>query len=383
MSGTVRIKRRASVVLLGVSIASLATACTNTNNNAVIDPRLPIVFDGGAAVVDGPRSRTDLTGDASPLFDPGYLWFAGGGLSAFTRTATSSSQDRGPAFVVVPAPTASGYHDLAFDRDGNLWTIPIGSDRIERIAASGLGPFAPPPAPDRVITSAALARPQSLAFDGSGNLWVLNYDGAGPSVANIVRFDAPFDDGDAGDRTPSATLNPSAADRAIFNQGASIAFDASGDLWFSAITSVARVAGAPGAQGTATATLAAVIGSGDSVFVSLAFDSTGALWITGASAGYFVSRIDDARSLATPADAAPSALLRLPSDGSSFAGGMAFDDQGTLWIAMSNRIVALGAPGTAQGTLSVTPAITLGLSNPPDLATRLAFWPRPPGVPVY
>ena len=40
MSGTVRIKRRASVVLLGVSIASLATACTNTNNNAVIDPRM-------------------------------------------------------------------------------------------------------------------------------------------------------------------------------------------------------------------------------------------------------------------------------------------------------------------------------------------------------
>ncbi len=234
-----------------------------------------------------------------------------------------------------------------------------------------------------MITSAGLARPQSLAFDAAGNLWVLNYDGAGSSVANIVRFDAPFDGGDAGNLAPSATLNPSTADRAFFSQGASIVFDAAGDLWFSAISSVARVAGAPAVQATETATLSAVISGGDSVFVSLAFDAAGALWITGASAGYFVARIDDARALAMRADAAPSALVKLPSDGSSFAGGMAFDGQGTLWIGMSNRIVALSAPGALQGTSTASPSITLGLANPPDLASRLAFWPTPAGVPIH
>ncbi len=133
-------------VILGVSVA-LGAACTDTSNNAVIDARLPIILDGGPTVVDGPGSPRDLGADVSPFLDPGYLWFAGGGLSTFTRTATAASQDRGPGFVVVPATPANGYHDLAFDREGNLWTIPIGGDRIERIPAAGLAPSRRRPTP--------------------------------------------------------------------------------------------------------------------------------------------------------------------------------------------------------------------------------------------
>jgi sugar lactone lactonase YvrE len=350
----------------------VAAGCTNTNNNA------PPEAGSAAPSLDGPRLA------------PARLWYAGAGLDAFTNAEVERSNDGGPSYLVVTDIDVN-FHDVAFDAQGNLWAIPIAAqkagrpDRILRLPASAIagGTLS---LPDLVITSPALAAPQSLAFDGDGALWVTNFDGTSASVGSIVRFDHPGDQAGSVTLAPAATIGPgpTAAERQVFSQPSGLAFDAAGNLWLSAIGSVARLDHATTLVGAVTAAPSAILTSGDDAFDSIAFDAAGSLWITGAGGGFFALRVASPGSLTGTARVSPAAKLRLPSDTPLFAAGMAFDADGALWVAMSDRIVELSGAGALTGEVTPTPATVLTLKAAfPDLSSKLVFRPKPGGLPIF
>jgi hypothetical protein len=326
----------------------------------------------------------EAAGDAAGARGTPYLWFAGGALNAYAKGDTESSNDGGPRYVILPNNPASSFHDLVFDRVGNLWTLPVSGDQILRLPGDQLG-GAVPPAPDLVVRSPALVGALGLVFDAAGSLWVLNYAGAGVSVANIVRFDAPAALSGTVTLTPSATVGPGTApaDVARFSQGTAIAFDGAGNLWLAAVANVLRLDAAAGLHGDVTASPSAVIGSAGAAYVSLAFDAGGALWITGARAGYFVMHIANPAALQGNVTPVPAATVHLPSGSALFASGMAFDAAGALWITMSDRIIELASPGALAGDVTSSPAVVLGHVGLPDVASKIVFRPQPAGLPIY
>jgi len=367
--------------LLAAALAS-PLACVDTNNNASIDAAVVVVPDA-APLADGPPPSNDAGTEASVPVDNGYLWFAAGPINVYTRENVQTSTTQGPTFTVIPAIDAPNFHDLVFDPAGNLWTLPVSGDQVLRIPAEALGDNRPPPIPDLVITSSAFKNAQSLTFDSSGNLWVMNYSGAGLSVANVVRFDDPRDLFGSAIESPSLTIAPDSGGQAPFNQGTSIAFDGAGNLWLAAVAGVLRIDHAMTLSGQVTAAPGAIISSGSDAYVSAAFDAQGSLWITGARNGYFVQRFDDPGSLTGTVSPNPAVRVHLPAGTANFAGGMGFDADGALWIAMSNELIKLMGAHALSGNINASPSVVLGLSMPPDLATKVVLWPTPAGLPVF
>ena len=347
-------------------------ACTDTSNDPALNERRAGVLDAGLA-------------DAAKVHGPGYLWFAGSQLNAFTQAETQASNDAGPSIVVEPSQLTGTFHDLVFDPAGNLWTVPITGNQIMRVPRTGLTnirPFA-----DLTISSAALQSPQTIAFDAAGNLWVINYNGSGPAVASIVRFDAVRDMTPGSPTlTPSATIGPGTDKTMIadFAEGSALAFDANGALWFGGISTVMRFDAPASLQGAVSAAPAAIISTGDS-YASIAFDSVGSLWITATNGDYFALRISQPGTLHGVVSTAPAARVTLPGTNALFAGGMAFDSNGALWIAMSNQIIELAGPSSMVGNVIPGAQVVLGLPMTcfPDLASKLVFWPTPAGLPVF
>jgi sugar lactone lactonase YvrE len=368
-----------------VALAAASWSCTDTNNNA---PVVAAGMGGGASgqdasvmVVDG---GADAAAETMSATEAAYLWYAGGALNAFTKSQTQTSNNAGPGYVVIPSYPTSSFRDLAFDTDGNLWTVPVSGDRILRLPLADVG-RAQAPAPTLVITSTALNGAESLVFDPAGNLWVMNYAGAGISTSTIVRFADPRKMSGDVTLTPSATIAPGSGDVAVtqLSQGTSIAFDAAGSLWFAGVSNVLRFDGAMSLTGNVTAAPSAVISSGEA-YASIVFDEAGSLWVTGASSGYFAMRIDQPGTLKGAVTAAPAAKVHLPSSMTTlFASGMAFDAGGALWVAMSHQLVQIAGAHALMGDVTPAPAVVLGIPGDPDLASKIVVRPTPPDLPIY
>jgi sugar lactone lactonase YvrE len=375
---------------LVVALGAAAPSCTDTSNNAA-----PGVIDsytsgaGGAAGTPGADGAAGGGGDDAGTVhidvpEPGYLWYAGSGLRAFTKAQTQTSNDSGPGVVVVPNSADGSFHDLVFDAAGNLWAIPIGGTQIIRLPAAGLESAAAAPSPDLVLSSGALKGAQSMAFDPAGNLWVLNYAGAGVSIATIVRFDNPRTATGTVMMAPSVAIGPGASPEGIarFTQGTALAFDRAGSLWMAAVADVVRIDGVPALHGNVTAAPAAVVTGGDA-YASIAFDAGGSLWITAASNGYTALRVDNPGGLSGVVTLVPAARVHLPTGSSLFASGMAFDADGALWIAMSDHLVKLAGASALTGEVTPAPAVSLGHIGVPDLASKIIVRPTPSGLPIF
>jgi sugar lactone lactonase YvrE len=375
----------------------VAASCTNTPNNPPADGGVAVAADGppsdhgggGAAGATGGTgtggAAGGTTGTVIGTTGTGYLWYAGVELNAFTQAGAAASNDNGPTVNVVPMTSAGTFHDLVFDRNGRLWTLPTTGDEILRFPAAGLGAGESPTA-DLVISSPALAGPQALAFDPNGNLWVVNFAGAGPSEASIVRFDGVQALSGTMTLNPAATIAPAAdaASQSHFSEGTALAFDAAGNLWFAGVSTVLRIDHPSALGGSVTAAPTAVLSTGEA-YTSIAFGSDGALWITGTQQGFFALRIDAPGAISGVVVPTPATRVALPTTGATFVGGLAFDKDGALWVVTSNRILKLASPGGLLGAVSAAPAVTLGLSGAvmPGLASKLVFQPQPPNLPIY
>jgi len=251
---------------------------------------------------------------------------------------------------------------LALDKSGNLW-VGIGPEfsgtggQIRMYRAADLSGASPSPAV--TITGPDLGTPRSLAFDASGNLWV-----ADQFNHWILRFDA----------SRLSSDYTGAPDYKINNFGGTmttptgLAFDNQGNLWVVAFAGsnasdtpldspgqvlkfkASQLSSGSGYNGRAAMiiydnTLNANDKNSLHGPISLAFDSAGRLWVA-SKLGDFIARFD-VNSSSFPADCdgdtscspgtgsytgAPA--VKISSDSSWMQPiGLAFDNQGNLWVS--------------------------------------------------
>jgi sugar lactone lactonase YvrE len=200
-----------------------------------------------------------------------------------------------------------------------------------------------------VTNSTSLNSPYGLAFDSSGNLWVADLQNG-----RVLEYTAPFSTHEAASLVigePSFTASNDEVSKAGLNAPNSVAFDSSGNLWvvdghrvleyakpFATHEPASLVIG----QNTFTNSSTVTTSSGLSSPNGLAFDSSGNLWVadkgnnrvlkytapfsTYEAASLVIGQPNFTSSATTPETEPTSTTLNQPS-------GLAFDSSGNLWVA--------------------------------------------------
>jgi len=265
---------------------------------------------------------------------------------------------------------------IAFDSGGNLWVADSGGNRVLEYKA----PFSIHEAASIVIgqssfttldsatTSTGLNTPNSLAFDSSGNLWVVD-----SSNNRVVEYKAPFSTGESASIVigqSSFTVN----DYTITNSTSldspyGLGFDSSGNLWvadllngrvleYTTPLSTHEAASLVIGEPSFTATNDEVTKAGLNAPNSLAFDSSGNLWVVD---GHRVLEYKtpftthEAASLVIGQNTFTNSSTATTSTGLNLPNGLAFDSSGNLWVADkgNSRVLEYAAPFSTFEAASV------------------------------
>ena len=298
-----------------------------------------------------------------------------------------------PDFVTVTAgqpsrPTSIGNPTaVAFDSAGNLWVIDTSNDRVLEYKP----PFVPGEAASLVIgqtsltgtgdssPSGGLFGPTGLAFDSSGNLWVVD-----SGNNRVLEFKSPFSNGETaslviGQPTFGGYIGTTTSGG--LNSPSYLAFDPSGNLWvtdqgnnrvleFTSPFSTGQKASVVIGQANFTAFAPSSTTTAKSLFepLGISFDSKGDLWVVD-SADHRVLEYNAPFST----DEAASMVIGQSSFtiGSSSTGlnayAIAFDSSGNLWITDGiNGIAECVAPlSTGEAATQVEGPKTPGTGTSP------------------
>lgn len=231
----------------------------------------------------------------------------------------------------------SGPELMAFDSQGNLWIADYLGNQVVMYAAEDLAAGGSPAARLK-ITGSGIDGPSDVAFDAQGNLWVTDC-GSGVRPNAVVKYQA-------GRLTGSYSGEP---DLAIttwsghLNCPSSLAFDAEGNLWVASFLSDEILKYTPSQYAVSYSGRPALIVQGASTQIlrptNLAFDPAGNLWTSSIQSGKLL-RFDknalppdcDPLPVCTGGtgtyEAAPSKAVT----GLNLPWGLAFDNQGDLWV---------------------------------------------------
>jgi len=182
---------------------------------------------------------------------------------------------------------------MAFDSGGNLWVADNKYGSVQEFTAPLVTGGSPSAEIGGQVASAGANRtvigaPQGIAFDSSGNLWVVD-----SAFNRILEFTPPFARGMAaslviGEPNFTSAFDPSLQSRLSYPAG--IAFDGRGDIWvgdefdnrvleftppFSNGESATLVLGQPNFESTSENTTQSTM----ALPAGLAFDSHGNLWV--------------------------------------------------------------------------------------------------------
>ncbi|MDA4122005.1 MAG: NHL repeat-containing protein, partial [Thaumarchaeota archaeon] len=290
-----------------------------------------------------------------------------------------------------PSPTSIGNPTgVAFDSKGDLWVVDNTNNRVLEYAP----PFSTGEAASLVIgqtsltgsgdtsPSGSLFGPTGIAFDPSGDLWVVD-----TGNNRVLEFKTPFSDGESASLVigqPTFGGYIGTTTQGGLNAPSYVAFDPSGDLWvtdqgnnrvleFTAPFTTGEMAFRVVGQLDFTSAAPSSPATASSLFepIGIAFDSKGDLWVVDSG---------DHRVLEyTPLDFAPPR----PLDGASAsvvigqssltgsstglnAYAIAFDSGGNLWVsdgingvAEYEGPVSTGEPGIQEiGPTTVTTTST-------------------------
>jgi sugar lactone lactonase YvrE len=231
----------------------------------------------------------------------GNVWVLGGTtadppLARYPARLFASDGVKSPdVFIDSPSFGSSipGPKVVAFDPAGNLWVSVVAADKVVMFTAAQLGVSG---APIAAVERSGLTSPQGLAFDGSGNLWVAAHDDNA-----VVRIDAArlTASGTGGDLAITA-MSPAPVIRTL--TPISLAFDGAGDLWvnYDGTLACIRVADQAG-TGTKTITpVNQIVTDVSTLPVGIAFDQDGGLWLAHAAGQFARFSSDQLAAAALP-----------------------------------------------------------------------------------
>jgi sugar lactone lactonase YvrE len=303
------------------------------------------------------------------------LWTVSGNPSAILQLDATQLSDTGPqdAATTLTTPSASltTLAGVAFDAAGNLWVA--GDDDSVLLAFSpGALAGSGSKAASMVVraTRGSLSGPIGLAFDARQRLWVVNHQNA-----TLVRFDsAQLAAGGA--QVPRVVLS-------VPGTPVALAFDAAGSLWVSDNENRAiykYTAAQLAASGTPAP--AFVLTGGDSLVnpTGLAFDAAGNLWV--ANNGKSDLLAFTPAQLAGIGSPAPHVVIASNRGSLSIPIGLAFAEDGSLWVVGGTGVVARFAPASLDASGAPLPAVLIKVRDH-VLFWSVALWPKPAGLPLH
>jgi len=255
---------------------------------------------------------------------------------------------------------------VAFDGNGDLWVIDGGTIATGGAAKPALYEFTPAqlealgtnnkPAPNVTINSTSFTFPQQAVFDLSGNLWVSD------NMSNAVFEFTPAQLMASGTLTPNVSITSTPA----FNGPLGIAFDADGDLWIAnnATTTIFEfnADALPTNSGSVSLTPNVILSDDGKGSIqapwALVFDSQGNLWSSNANAPFTVVKFAKANLTATGSPTPAITLSPTMSDGTTTLAapnGIAFDNLGDL--AAISSATPFGTPLFGKTQLTTGGAI--------------------------
>ncbi len=303
------------------------------------------------------------------------LWTASGAPTALIRLATPQLSLSGAQEPATNLTTPSGelftVAGIAFDSQGTLW-IASRSDSLllafppAALTSSGSRSAA------TIITpiNGSLSGPTGLAFDAQQGLWVAN-----SRNGTVVRFDKS-QLAAGGAQVPVVVLSTS-------GHPVALAFDAAGTLWVSdniAHTIIGFAADQLVSSGTPVPLLVLTEASGLLNPAGLAFDAAGNLWVANLTARNLLAF--------TPAQLRGTGALAPHIEISSNSGsldvpfGLAFDGEGSLFVIGGAGGLTKFVKTSLAVTGSPAPAAKLTVAGH-ALFWSVAFWPKPPGLPLH
>ena len=327
-----------------------------------------------AAIACGGYDSTSPNYPPVPSSEDG-LWTASAFNPAIFRLAPSQLLTDGTPTPATSISTTSAdlfnMNGIAFDTDGTMWVTSQDDSTLVGFAPAALAKSGSTPA-TIVISSTAgsLSGPTSLAFDPQHRLWVSN-----SANGTIVRFDRA-QLATSGAPVPAVTI-------AGLGLPTGLAFDNAGSLWV-ADTRRRKIASFTPAQQAVSGFIApsVVISAVATSIVNptgLAFDASGNLWFTNPDSRSVASFTQ--AQLAATGSPAPSVVVS--SDGASLSVpvGLAFDAGGSLWVINAAGQLEKFATASLGATGAPAPSVRLKI-NDGTLFWSLAFWPKPAGLPV-
>lgn len=343
----------------------------------------------GGCVAAGASATLTLTYAMEPGSRKAWVTPANGGgaIVAFDEAQLRAGGAQTPSVLRSVGVTAA--RDLAFDGLGNLWVLDSG----EALLAYPMNTLGVPVDQAATTKLTGIDRISAMAFDAAGNLWAAR---ALPDMPDTIVKMAPssLDVALTGSatRTVAAALTLSSAE---LETPSDMAFDAAGNLWvtsneknqlvaFSAAQLLTGGDVAPAVIVKAERTTGPITGPYLNP-ESVTFDAAGNLW----------SSWRNSLLKFTPAQLTMSSTLQNPAILSPMGQGgagvtsdaNAFDATGGLWLSRTNigltpaalvRVPAAGvAAGGEQPTMPDVTSAALG-----NGFSRIVLNPTPPGLPI-
>jgi hypothetical protein len=256
------------------TLANILASCVNSTGPS--STQCSTLFaDAGSAGSSGTAPTDTATVAINVAHNPGANLAALYALSVPTPPFAPALSGQPSDFTIALSFSGGGLNDpnsIAVDGSGNVWTANLGNTTVSQfngVTGAAISPTAG-------YTGNGLTQPFSLALDSSGNAWVLNmYLSRPPSNVSV------FTPG-GGKFTGSPFTGGGLATQNSFNATSprDVAFDASGNAWFANLDGTATELN--GLTGTAISPSAGFpIGTSTNSESGVAIDNAGHVWISG------------------------------------------------------------------------------------------------------
>jgi hypothetical protein len=374
ISGPIDLNATESGALEGVDAGGYSISAARVFDE---DPLVRTVFEGtvnrqSLCVAEGRTTKVQVEYLAIPtsnkLWMPTGLDEEGAAFSSAKLDASGTTD----ASVLVDGDVGKS---VAFDRDGNLWTLG-NSAEVRRFSAASLATSGDKE-PDVSFTLPEIdCAPglSSLALDQSGNLWL-----SSACADMVVRVPAEELTGTGEEKISDVLIaGATAAD--------GLAFDRDGNLWVAGGVTLARYDASRLGEPTGEApdlSIDVKDGAGELMAAYLAFDKAGNLWSVPLAGPLFQIAASDLEGTGTKT---VDVNVSIALDVEALAHQPAFDDSNGLWLSWTDGRVARLAPeqlGTSATPGSpVTPSVVIQSASV-GASLPLAFFPAPQGLPLY